>query len=197
MLPFRNLALTVVLMACGALHASDAQVSPSTTDVLADAAHSHTYVGSLTAGWRRLLDAHVPKVDLYLGMSEDNAPEPLRYAVAATTSQGRPVERADASIVVASCRPGSCQEKGMIWASGDGVVVGALVHFYYKDPKAPMSPALLVWSRDVNASSLPHGFTMALTEWLRQPVSLAGFHAIRMVQPDGTIVDLSPGSLLP
>jgi hypothetical protein len=94
----------------------------------------------------------------------DDAPEPLHYAVAATTLQGRPVERADGSIVAASCRPGSCQEKGMIWASGDGVVVGALVHFYYKDPKAPMSPALLVWSRDVNASSLPHGFTMALTE---------------------------------
>jgi hypothetical protein len=35
----------------------------------------------------------------------------------------------------------------MIWASGDGVVVGALVHFYYKDRKAPMSPALLMWSR--------------------------------------------------
>jgi hypothetical protein len=31
---------------------------------------------------------------------------------------------------------------------------------------------------------------MALTEWLRQPASTAGFHTIRMVQPDGTIVDL-------
>ena len=194
---FRSSVFTVALMACSALYASDAPVRPSATGVLADAAHSHTYVGALTTGWRRLLDAHVPKVDLYLDMSDDDAPEPLRYAVAATTSQGHPVERADGSLVVASCRPGSCQEKGMIWASSDGVVVGALVYFYYKDPKAPMSPALLVWSRDVNASSLPHGFTMALTEWLRQPVSLAGFHAIRMVQPDGTIIDLSPGSLLP
>lgn len=196
MLLFRSSVFTVALMACSALYASDTPVRPSTTGVPADAAHSHTYVGAMTTDWRRLLDAHVPKVDLYLGMSDD-VPEPLRYAVAATTSQGRPVERDDGSIVVASCRPKSCQEKGMIWASGDGVVVGALVHFYYKDPKAPVSPALLVWSRDVNASSLPHGFTMALTEWLRQPVSLTGFHAIRMVQSDGTIVDLSPGSLLP
>jgi hypothetical protein len=187
----------VGLMTCHALHAGDAPVRPSTTGVLTDAARSHTYVGALTAGWRSLLDAHVPKVDLYLGMSDDDAPAPLRYAVASTTSQGRPIERADGSMVVASCRPGSCKEKGMVWAASDGMVVGALVHFYYKDPKAPMSPALLIWSRDVKSSSLPHGFTMALEEWLRQPVSVAGFHAIRMVQPDGTIVDLSPASLLP
>nr|WP_063572224.1 hypothetical protein [Luteibacter rhizovicinus] len=196
-LMLRGAVFAVGLMTCHALHANDAPVRPPTTGVLADAARSHTYVGALTAGWRSLLDAHVPRVNLYLGMSDDDAPEPLRYAVAATTSQGRPIERADGSMVVASCRPGSCQEKGMVWASSDGVVVGALVHFYYKDPKAPMSPALLVWSRDVKASSLPHGFTMALEEWLRQPVSVAGFHAIRMVQPDGTIVDVSPAGLLP
>lgn len=165
--------------------------------MLADAAHTHTYIGALGKRWRMPLEVEVPKVDLYLGMSEDDQPEPLLYAVAATTSQGWPVERGDGSAQVDSCRPQSCEEEGLIWASSDGVIVGALVHFFYQDAKAPARRSLLIWSSDASLDTLPHGFVMALTEWLRQPASIAGFNAIRMVGPDGRAVDVPAGRLLP
>ncbi|WP_090352074.1 hypothetical protein [Dyella sp. 333MFSha] len=143
------------------------------------------------------LEAEVPKVDLYLGMSKGDQPEPLLYAVAATTSQGWPAERSDGSVQVDSCRPQSCDEKGLIWASNDGVVVGAMIHFFYQDPKVPARRSLLIWSSDASLDTLPHGFVMALTEWLRQPASTAGFSAIRMVGPGGSFLDVPPERLLP
>lgn len=193
----RTALLAVVLAALVSPVALGASTPESPHAVLSDAARAHTYAGAMTARWRSLLESEVPRANLYLGMSKGDEPQPLLYAVAATTAQGRPVERPDGSIVAASCRPGSCEERGLIWVSNDGVVAGAIVHFYYGDPKAPMSPSLLLWSRDVSANALPHGFVMALTEWLRQPVTSAGFKAIRMTGRGGATIDVTPRQLLP
>lgn len=189
--------LAVALGACMAPPAFGANTAESAHAVFSDAARAHTYIGAMTARWRNLLESEVPQANLYLGMSEGDEPQPLMYAVAATTAQGQPSERLDGSVVVASCRPGSCEEKGMIWVSSDGLVAGAIVHFYYGVANAPMSPSLLLWSRDVSADTLPHGFVMALTEWLHQPVTTAGFKAIRMTGRDGATIDVMPQRLLP
>jgi hypothetical protein len=193
----RHFIGVALLTLCGMPVAFGSTTDESARALLSDAARSHTYMGSMTTRWRHFLETEVPEVSLYLGMSEGGESQPLLYAVAATTAQGQPMERPDGSIVVASCRPGSCEEKGMIWVSKDGVVVGAIVHFYYRDPKAAMSPSLLIWSRDVNAEAVPHGFVMALTEWLRQPVTLAGFKTLRMVGRDGKITELTGQRILP
>lgn len=193
----RHFVVVALLTLCGMPVAFGSTTDERARALLSDAARSHTYMGSMTTRWRHFLETEVPEVSLYLGMSEGGESQPLLYAVAATTAQGQPMERPDGSLVVASCRPGSCEEKGMIWVSKDGVVVGAIVHFYYRDPQAPMSPSLLIWSRDANADALPHGFVMALTEWLRQPVTLAGFKAFRMIGRNGETVDLAPQSLVP
>ncbi|WP_183085071.1 hypothetical protein [Trinickia fusca] len=178
------------------------------------AAHpTPTFQISFSPQYDRFLQNHVPVVHAYLGMSKRGSSPSLLSAVNEVIAVAFPKLVDNRYVVLESCRPHSCDEKGLLWVDTQThTVIGALVHFVYgqSSPDTPLQRFLLIWSADADPEHLPGAFLNELEQWNEGEITLgariddaltfrvgAPFVSVRFAGRDGSITAISPTLLRP
>lgn len=70
-------------------------------------------------------------------------------------------------MILSACRAPSCAEKSFLWVDTEvGLVIGAVVHYYFQDLRSTHRPLLLVFSNQIDSGNMPESFRYDLNNWL-------------------------------